>query len=237
MNTAPQSELSIVTARNSTRTVLFLRKSKMLTCCILWDRKDDSFEIGQWIKAKLWGAVLSPDGRHMLYCAANYKWANAGRGEWTALSRPPYFTALGFYPDASVLGGGGGFLTDRCFWVDYYDRGQGLNSMARGLERVFRDEVTTGNAVGFVTADGSRVPLPREIRRDLLAGKDPRQSEIPEDIEVEQDRLYRITDGKRILIRDFSDLAFDFVRAPYDTRPDRRPDDPVAWQSPGGGAG
>ncbi|NNK78695.1 MAG: hypothetical protein HKP40_08290, partial [Litoreibacter sp.] len=111
----------------------------------------------------------------------------------------------------------------------------GLNSMACGLERVYRDDVTADNAVGFVTASGDRVPLPREVRRDILAGKDLRQSDVPEGIEVEQDRLYRIVDGKRVLIRDFSDLAFKFVRAPYDTRPERRTEDPVAWDPMDGG--
>jgi hypothetical protein len=58
-------------------------------CSILWDRKKDKFETGQWLRARIYErrADLSPDGRHLIYFAMNGKWTSETRGSWTAISR------------------------------------------------------------------------------------------------------------------------------------------------------
>jgi|GEM_PF-5695900 len=85
---------------------------------LTWDLKTDTVDPGQWLKGtvKVEGADLSPDGRYLVYEAANY---GQSRGEdpegvmnWTAVSRPPYWTALVFR-SCHYANSGGGYFRDR----------------------------------------------------------------------------------------------------------------------------
>jgi hypothetical protein len=87
---------------------------------ILWDTKKDRFERGQWFHGRIYEerCDLSPDGTKFIYFAAKY-----GRKRdvdipdtWTAVSKPPYFTALALWPGLGTWGGGGVFLDDQCLW-------------------------------------------------------------------------------------------------------------------------
>jgi hypothetical protein len=84
----------------------------------LWNLKNDKIEHGQWVHAKIHErrCDLSPGGSLLIYFAANY-----GRSiqTWTAISRPPYFTALAFWPKGDSWGGGGLFETPRSIWLNH----------------------------------------------------------------------------------------------------------------------
>jgi hypothetical protein len=85
--------LYAIVARDARVAVVFRRGPTRHIRMLRWDLARDVVEPGQW----LYGAVettasaLSPDGELLAYCARK-------RGEtFTAVSRPPYFTALAFF--------------------------------------------------------------------------------------------------------------------------------------------
>lgn len=75
---------------------------------VSWNTKTDEFEDGQWLRGRIYErrGDLSPDGTLLLYFAANWKQPYQS---WTAVSRPPYLTALALWPKGDGWGGGGHF--------------------------------------------------------------------------------------------------------------------------------
>jgi len=91
--------------------VVFRRGPSKLVQLIRWDTHADSFEPGQWFKGRIYErrADLSPSGSKLIYFAASQKppyWS------WTAVSKPPFLTALLLWPNGSTWGGGGMFETE-----------------------------------------------------------------------------------------------------------------------------
>ena len=76
-----------------------------------WNLRTDRIEGGQWIKARIHvdRSDISPDGELVAAFVASYRKAP---GTWTAISRPPYFTALAVWPKGDTWGGGGLFGSD-----------------------------------------------------------------------------------------------------------------------------
>jgi hypothetical protein len=93
---ARQARVAVVLRRGPTKHVLLVR----------WDLTDDSFESGQWLKGRIYErrCDLSPRGERFLYFAASYR---APLQTWTAVSRPPFLTALAIWPKGDAWGGGG----------------------------------------------------------------------------------------------------------------------------------
>lgn len=84
---------------------------------VAWDRTTDRFTPGQWLRARVYErrCDLSPDGRLFVYIAARHggRVAEPAIGEaWTAVSRPPWFTALALWPNLGSWYGGGVFRDD-----------------------------------------------------------------------------------------------------------------------------
>jgi hypothetical protein len=77
---------------------------------IRWNLSDDTFDFGQWFKGRVYErrCDLSPEGDLLLYFAANYRKPHFS---WSAVSRPPYFTALALWPKGDGWGGGGHFTS------------------------------------------------------------------------------------------------------------------------------
>ncbi len=78
---------------------------------ISWDLERDQFTPGQWLKKRVYErrCDLSRDGRYFIYFAADYK---SRFGSWTAISKPPFFSALCLWPKGDGWGGGGLFCDD-----------------------------------------------------------------------------------------------------------------------------
>jgi hypothetical protein len=95
---------------------------------LLWDTTTDTFIAGQWFYGRIyeWGCDLSPDGTLFLYLARKTKTPERAVSrtthKWTALSRPPYFTALALWPAGETWQGGGMFLSDQALWLCYERR-------------------------------------------------------------------------------------------------------------------
>lgn len=100
-----------ILARDSELSVIFRRGPSKVVQLLSWDRGDDQIEPGQWLKGRIYErrADLSPSGKLLVYFAANQK---PPHYSWTALSKPPYLTALCLWENGSTWGGGGLFETE-----------------------------------------------------------------------------------------------------------------------------
>ncbi|MDQ2715547.1 MAG: hypothetical protein M3Z08_11620 [Chloroflexota bacterium] len=89
----------------------------------MWHTENDAFEEGQWFHGRIYEqqSDLSPDGSLFLYRARKNETpereASATTYKWTAISRPPYYTALALWPLGDDWGGGGMFLDNRTVWI------------------------------------------------------------------------------------------------------------------------
>lgn len=97
-------------ARNAQRAVIFRRGPSKQVLLLAWNTKSDQIEEGQWLKGHIYErrCDLSPDGRLLIYFAANWK---KPYRSWTAVSRPPFLTALALWPKGDAYGGGGLFAS------------------------------------------------------------------------------------------------------------------------------
>jgi hypothetical protein len=98
------ARLYAILARRSPVAVLFRRGPSKQVLLIRWNTNDDSLLPGQWLKGRIYErrCDLSPDGDLLLYFAANWKKPYLS---WSAVSRPPYLTALALWPKGDGWGG------------------------------------------------------------------------------------------------------------------------------------
>ena len=110
--------LSILMAREVHAAVILRRGPSRWVELILWDTKKDLFQRGQWFHGRVYEECcdLSPDGTKFIYFASKYgRKRDADMPDtWTAISKPPYLTALALWPSYGVYGGGR-FLDNRRF--------------------------------------------------------------------------------------------------------------------------
>jgi len=107
--------LHVFLARDARVGVILRRGPSAWAQLVRWDRSVDTFEPGQWTRARVYGrrSDLSPDGRLLVYFAARYgRFDDPRSGSWTAISRPPYFTGLASWPNLGSWYGGGVFELD-----------------------------------------------------------------------------------------------------------------------------
>jgi len=110
--------LFFIVAREA-RTAVVLRKGPTRHVHLLrWDLATDVVTPGQWLVGRVYNEKcdLSPDGQLLVYFAGKFKKA---MGTFTAVCRPPYFTALALWPDSGTWGGGGFFATDHELILNY----------------------------------------------------------------------------------------------------------------------
>lgn len=105
------TRLYCILARNAPFGVIFRRGPSKQVCLIKWNLKNDTFDIGQWFKGRIYErrCDLSPDGSKLVYFAAKFK---KPLYSWTALSRPPFLTALSLWVKGDGWGGGGLFESE-----------------------------------------------------------------------------------------------------------------------------
>jgi hypothetical protein len=149
----PPSQVRIyaILARRSPVAVIFRRGPSKNVLLIRWDTSRDTFEHGQWLKGRIYErrCDLSPDGDLLLYFAANYK---QPYGSWTAISRPPYLTAVAMWPKGDAWGGGGHFISQHRIALNHLDSQLAL-------------------AAGF--------ELPKQLRVEQFAGRPGWQEDDP----------------------------------------------------------
>lgn len=100
-----------IIAREAPVAVVFRRGPSAVVQLLKWNLDDDTFEHGQWFKGRIYErrADLSPTGKYLIYFAAKYK---GPMTSWTAISKPPYLTAIALWEGMGAWGGGGLFDDD-----------------------------------------------------------------------------------------------------------------------------
>ncbi len=112
--------LHAVFASKSPLAVVFRRGPSKQVCTFLWNRETDRFQIGQWLKGRIYErrCDLSPDGEHLLYFAMNGKWFSDVKGSWSAVSKAPWLKAVALFPKGDCWEGGGLFLNNEEYWIN-----------------------------------------------------------------------------------------------------------------------
>jgi hypothetical protein len=107
----PACRLYAILAPARRTAVIFRRGPSKRVLLIRWWLDSDTFEIGQWFMGRIYErrCDLSPNGELLVYFAQDF-----GRplGSWTAISKPPFLTALALWPKGDCWGGGGLFKSD-----------------------------------------------------------------------------------------------------------------------------
>lgn len=117
---APQVRIYAILARKEPTAVIFRRGPSDQVLLVGWNTAKDSFEVGQWFKGRIYErrCDLSPDGSMLLYFAAKYR---DPLRSWSAISRPPFLTALALWPKGDGWGGGGHFIGPRRIALNHRD--------------------------------------------------------------------------------------------------------------------
>lgn len=119
MTTSP-ARLRVLLASENDSALVIRRGPTKQVCTLGWNRVDDSFQLGQWLKGKIEfdSCDLSPDGRHFLYCASKYdpSFKLNHEGVYSVVSRAPFLKALHFWSPQKYARGGGFFNNER-LWI------------------------------------------------------------------------------------------------------------------------
>ena len=112
--TAPR--IHVLTATAADTAVVLRRGPTDVVAAIGWNRRTDTFELGQWVRGRVYEhrADLSPDGRHMIYFVYN----GSGNRGVTAISRAPWFRAVAAWPQPHTWHGGGAFTEEGCVFLN-----------------------------------------------------------------------------------------------------------------------
>jgi hypothetical protein len=105
------SSLFAIAARRAPVAVIFRRGPSKQVLLVKWHLDSDKLEYGQWLKGRIYErrCDLSPSGNLLIYFAASFK---PPLYSWTAISKPPFLTALAFWPKGDTWGGGGIFESE-----------------------------------------------------------------------------------------------------------------------------
>lgn len=114
------ARLHVLLGRDGDRALVIRRGPSKQVCTIGWDRRRDTFELGQWLNGRIYErrCDLSPDGRFLIYFAMNGHWSSATGGSWTAISRAPFLRAIVLLGKGDCWHGGGLFTSATSYWLN-----------------------------------------------------------------------------------------------------------------------
>jgi hypothetical protein len=116
--------------------------------------------LGQWLKGRIYEhrCDLSPSGQKLIYFAAKY---GTEMRTWTAVSRPPFLTALALWPKGDAWGGGGLFENERVIQLNH-------GKLESKLAEEFKlPKTITVEKFGERSGRGEDEPIwPTRLRRD-----------------------------------------------------------------------
>lgn len=110
MATTPKCKLTAIIAEKKRVGVIFRRGPTKQVRLIKWNLANDTFAFGQWFKGRIYEDLcdLSPNGELLVTYATK-----TSMEYWTAVSRPPYLTALALWPISGAYTGGGIFRSEK----------------------------------------------------------------------------------------------------------------------------
>ena len=113
------ARIHVLMAREARVGVVIRRGPSKKVCTVLWDRRTDEFQVGQWLNGRIYErrSDISPDGKYLIYFAMNGRWESEAKGSWTAISRVPYLKAIAIFPKGDCWNGGGLFTGKKSYWV------------------------------------------------------------------------------------------------------------------------
>jgi len=117
-------------AREAPVAVVFRRGPSKRVLLVFWRTDRDAFFPGQWLKGRIYErrCDLSPSGERLIYFCGQY---HKPLATWTAVSRPPYLTALALWPKGDTWGGGGLFADENTILLDH---GRREAALAEGFQ-------------------------------------------------------------------------------------------------------
>jgi hypothetical protein len=159
---APECSLYGFLASEAPIGVILRRGPSKFVQMIKWNTDDDTFELGQWFKGRVYEgrSDLSIDGSIFGYEARKFDgitMRDKGFGEWwSAMSRPPYFTALVVSGHASTLGpdkSTKGIIPD-----GWQFRGSKRNGWAINPADDFREKEIPSTSCSLIARNHSKFP-------------------------------------------------------------------------------
>jgi len=114
------ARLSMLVARKANTAVIFRRGPSMWVQVLKWNTETDIIEQGQWFHGRIYPyrGDLSPLGDYMIYFAAKFN-PNRAFYSWTAISKPPFLTAIAIWKKHDTFDGGGLFRSDREIYLNH----------------------------------------------------------------------------------------------------------------------
>jgi len=108
------ARIKMLHARKVNTTVIFRRGPSKWVQVLKWNTETDEIVEGQWFNGRIYTekSDLSPYGNYMIYFAAKFK-AEKNEYTWTAISKPPYLTAIALWKKEDTFDGGGLFESTR----------------------------------------------------------------------------------------------------------------------------
>ena len=142
---SPATRLHCVLARKAHVGVVFRRGPSKQVLLLRWRTDTHELEAGQWLKGRIYErrCDVSPSGDKLVYFAGNHK---PPLYTWTAVSRPPYLTALALWPKGDTWGGGGVFRGERTLHLDHCAGPQMEPGAGSRIPGKFRVEVLSDHA-------------------------------------------------------------------------------------------
>ena len=116
MTPRPPPRLFVIPAAKAEAAVVFRRGPSSWYHVLHWNTAKDEVEPGAWLRGRIYEEKcdLSPDGKLLLcFVHQGRKAGSEYTDAWTAVSRSPWLTALGLWPQGTTYGGGGRFVGER----------------------------------------------------------------------------------------------------------------------------
>lgn len=126
------ARLHVLMASEAPLAVILRRGPSKQVCTVLWNRKDDTFQLGQWLKGRIYERCsdLSPDGKSLITYVTKGREQTVGYN-WMAISDAPYLKAHVLTSACGVAFKGAIWLNNTHYWDDRRMIGEDLYSHPR----------------------------------------------------------------------------------------------------------
>jgi hypothetical protein len=126
------ARLHVLMASKAPLAVLLRRGPSKQVCTVLWNRKDDTFQLGQWLKGRIYERCsdLSPDGKSLITYVTKGREQDVGYN-WMAISEAPYLKAHVITSACGVSFRGAMWVGNNHYWDDRQMTGEDITSHPR----------------------------------------------------------------------------------------------------------
>ena len=178
-NIQPSCSLYAIIARDGRSAAVLRRGPSKQVQLIRWWLDSDTFEEGQWFKGRIYErrCDLSPSGERFVYFAQDF---GRAPGSWTAVSKPPYLTALVLWAKGDCWGGGGLFDSELTLRLNHRPGAESKAEDTYSLPKKFKVRLL-GDHSGWGEDDPiNHYRLIRDGWRHVQQGRSKRSSEKAE---------------------------------------------------------